>query len=70
MGAGGFAVSAADAVGAVRLFKNRDVEFADFLAGSASRAFFLVDFEAVERNFVKHAVHGSERTHITAEGTV
>lgn len=70
MWADGFAVSASDAVGAVRFFINRDVEFASFSAGSASRAFFLVDFEAVERNFVEHSVNGSERTHIPAERTV
>ena len=42
MRAGRLAVSAADAVHAVRLFVHRNIKFADFLAVSAFGAFFGV----------------------------
>ena len=47
-----------------------NVEFADFLACAAFRAFFRVDFEAVKRDFVENAVNRSERADIATERAV
>ena len=55
----GLAVSAADAVHAVGIFPNRNIELADFLTGTAFRAFLGVDFKSIERNFVEYAVNCS-----------
>ena len=64
------ALSAANAVDAVRILPNRDIEFADFLAGFALTAFFRIDFELIKRYFVKYAVDCSERANVAAERAV
>ena len=64
------ALPAADAVKRVRIFVHANVELAHFLARAAFRAFFTVDFEAVERDFVEDAVNSPERANIPAERTV
>ncbi len=67
---GRLAVTTADAVHGVRFFVHGNVQFANFLTGFASAAFFAVDFEAVERDFVEDAVNRSERADIAAERAV
>ena len=47
MRTGSFTVAAADAVHAVGILPDWDVELADFLAGAAFGAFFRIDFEVV-----------------------
>lgn len=66
----GLAVSAADAVHTVGIFPNRNIELADFLTGSAFRAFFRVDFKSIERDFVENSINRSERANVTAKRTV
>ena len=64
------AVSAANAIRTVGLFVDRNVELADFLAGSAFCAFCLIDFKSVEGNFIENTVNRSQRTDIAAERAV
>ena len=66
----GLAISAADAIHAVGILPHRNIELADFLTGSAFRAFFRVDFKSIERNFVEDAVNRTERTNIAAKRAV
>ncbi len=70
MRANGLTVSAADAVHAVGILPHRNVELADFLTGTAFRAFLGVDFKSIERNFVENSINRSEWANITAEGAV
>ena len=70
MGTSGLAISAADAVHAVGIFPHRNIELADFLTGSAFRAFFGVDFKSIERNFIENSINRSERANVTAKRAV
>ena len=53
MRTGAAAVAAADALGAVRLLPDWDIQLASVLASAAFRAFVLVNVETVECNRVK-----------------
>ena len=64
------AISAADAIHAVGILPHRNIELADFLTGSAFRAFFRVDFKSIERNFVENSINRSERANVTAKRAV
>ncbi len=70
MRAGRLAVSAADAVHAVGIFPDGNVELAGLLAESALGAFFAVDFESIERDFVENSVNRTERADVATKRTV
>ena len=58
-GASVAAFSATDAIDAVWVLPNGDIQLADFLAGSARYTFFCIDVIAVNGKAVKKTINGA-----------
>ncbi len=64
------AFSATDAIDAVWIFPNGDIQLADFLTSTAFHTFFCIDVKAVNGETVKETVYGTQRTQVSAKWPV
>ena len=64
------ACAAADAIHAVGVLPNGNVQLAGLLTGTALDTFCCVNMEAVQSEPVKQTVNGAQRTQVPAEGAI
>lgn len=60
----------ADAIDAIWIFPNGDIQLAVFLTNTAFHTFFCIDIKAVNGETVKETVYSTQRTQVSAKWPV